>query len=176
MEQQQAAARQRQLLLAAADSGSRRDCISQDACRPPFLHRAWHILPGTERSLGTERGHETVSIRYILAPSMISYHITRLRWKRQLRKKEPCSSNCSGKECWGTILRKGKRSSSKNTYGSVGKYQVWGLGLLYSAKESVVIREYGFLCAIQEGKRQILSNKSCEGWTCTCSGEENARV
>ena len=50
---------------------------------------------------------------------------------------------------------------------------------MYSTMESVVVvREdtSSFLCAMEEGKRQICSNKSCEGVTFTRSGGKNARV
>ena len=43
---------------------------------------------------------------------------------------------------------KGRDVVRKNTYGSLGMYQVRGLGLPYSTKESVVvITEDSFLCA-----------------------------
>ena len=72
---------------------------------------------------------------------------------------------------------RGREVISKNTYRSLGTYQVRGLGLRYSTKERVVIiREDSFLCVIHEDKRQRGSNRSSEGVTCTCSSWENGRV
>ena len=66
MQQAVAAAHQRQLLLAAAANGSSRECVSHDACRPPFVckHTGPDTYSGTwyrERSRSSTSQHPTQS-------------------------------------------------------------------------------------------------------------------
>ena len=90
---------------------------------------------------------------------------------------------CSGRECWGDILRKGKRSREQEHLRISRHIPGMKLGATEyhkgerSSQQGRIRADYcSFLCAIQKGKRQICPNKSREGVTCTYSGEENARV
>ena len=92
-------------------------------------------------------------------------------------------SNCSGKECWGTtvVLRKGREVVSKNTDVRISRhtpgtrFEAW-IYCCIAQRKAQLSGEDSFLCATQERERQVCSNKSCEGVTCTCSGGENTRV